>query len=168
MIFFQGKTVVSHWLVSKDTSVKASRLPRTAISADSQAMEGNIMYYGGDYQGHQPVSAVIRPRKVQTSNRSSFDPEAARLSFVCSAGSSQNLQQRLFCQIIDHGLSGKSPPCKLNEACTVMHINRLSTGNGNLTSPASAIVKPCRYRAPVNTIEEKVADNNKNDSEQIQ
>ena len=168
MIFFQGKTAVSHWLVSKDTSAKASRLPRAAISADSLAMEGNIMYSGGNYQGHQPVSAVVRSRKVQTSNRSFFDPEAARLSFVRSAGSSQNLRQSSFDQIINHGLSGKSPPCKLNEARTVMHINRLNTDSGNLTSPASARVKPYRYRAPVNTIEENFAGNNKNDSEQIQ
>ena len=39
--------MVTHWLISKDNGAKAANLPRAAMSADIQAMEGNMMV-GGD------------------------------------------------------------------------------------------------------------------------
>ena len=82
MTVFQGKTVVTHWLMSKDNGAKAANLPRAAMSADIQAMEGNMMVGGdlGPARGYRPV--VMRSGKVDSTKRSCFDPKAARSNFV--------------------------------------------------------------------------------------
>ena len=134
LIFFQGKTIETYWLVSKDTSAKAKKVPRAAMSVDSQAMEGNVAV-GGDYvsgRGYRPV--VLKPGKVETSKRSCFNPEAARLSFIGRLISFQN--PRPFVSSVykieslkhDHSLSVNSSG-RHREATNIVYNNRLSAEN---------------------------------------
>ena len=90
--------VVTHWLISKDNGAKAAKLPRAAMSADIQAMEGNMMVGGdlGPARGYRPV--VMRSGKVDATKRSCFDPKAARSNFVHRARHSKK-DQTFVCSV---------------------------------------------------------------------
>ena len=74
--------MVTHWLISKDNGAKAANLPRAAMLADIQAMEGNMMVGGdlGPARGYRPV--VMRSGKVDAMKRNNFDTKAARSNVV--------------------------------------------------------------------------------------